>query len=161
MVLFYKEPKQTYDFIASLSDGNNEALQQELKRTLGIVATREMIETNVLVLRVKSTSAPGLRPAVDPNADSSFARSPGSISIRNGSLSRLLAMLEGQFQKPIADETGLTNHLDIDLKWNDADATFHDPETLNQVRQQVNDQLGLELMPDRQPIEMLVAEKVD
>ncbi len=160
-ILLYKEPKQTYDFIANLPDGNPEALQEELKRALGIVAQREMIETNVMVLRVKSSSAPGLRPAADTNATPSFDRVPGGISIRNGSLTRVLALLEGQFQKPIADESGLTNHLDIDFKWNDADATFHNPETLNQVRQQIADQLGLDLAPDFRPIEMLVAEKIN
>jgi uncharacterized protein (TIGR03435 family) len=155
----YKEPAGHYDFIANLPAGNAEALQQELKRTLGIVAHREMIETNVLVLTVKLGSAPGLRPAADPNSEPSFSRQPGRLSIRNGNLSRLLAMMEGQFQKPIVDQTGLGEHLDIDFQWNDADANFHSPVTLKQTSQALLTQLGLELAPDREPVEMLVVEK--
>ena len=80
--------------------------------------------------------------------------------MRNGSLSRLLAMMEGQFQKPIANQTGLTNHLDIDFKWNDADQTFHNPGVLGQVKQDLLDQLGLELTPAFEPVDMLVVEKI-
>lgn len=155
----YKEPAGHYDFIANLPAGNAEALQQELKRTLGIVAHREMIETNVLVLTVKLGSAPGLRPAADPSGKTSFSHQPGQLSIRNGNLSRLIALMEGQFQKPIVDQTGLGGHLDIDLQWNDADATFHSPVTLKQTSQALLNQLGLELAPGREPVEMLVVEK--
>ncbi len=155
----YDEPPETYDFIANLPTGNPEALQQELKRTLGIVAHRAMIETNVLVLSIRSSRAPSLRPAADPNAAPSFARSPGQMSIRNGDLLRLLAMMEGQFQQPIVDHTGLSNHLDMDFKWNDADATFHDPAVLASVRQALENQLGLDLTPGNEPVEMLVVEK--
>jgi uncharacterized protein (TIGR03435 family) len=156
----YEHTPETYDFIANLPGGNAEALQQELKRTLGIVAHHEMLETNVLVLTVKSSHASGLKLSANPVKTPSFTRTSGQISIRNGSLSRLLAMMEGQFQEPIADQTGLTNHLDIDFKWNDADQTFHYPGVLKQVKQDLMEQLGLELTPAFEPVDMLVVEKL-
>ncbi|HEY4951823.1 MAG TPA: TIGR03435 family protein [Verrucomicrobiae bacterium] len=155
----YEHTPETYDFIANLPGGNAEALQQELKRTLGIVAHHEMLETNVLVLTVKSSHAPGLKLSANPDETPSFTRTSGQISIRNGSLSRLLAMMEGQFQEPIADQTGLTNHLDIDFRWNDADQTFHYPGVLKQVKRDLMEQLGLELTPAFEPVDMLVVEK--
>jgi uncharacterized protein (TIGR03435 family) len=156
----YEHTPETYDFIANLPGGNAKALQQELKRTLGIVAHHEMLETNILVLTVKSSHAPGLRLSANPDEIPSLTRTAGQISIRNGSLSRLLAMMEGQFQEPIADQTGLTNHLDIDFKWNDADQTFHYPGVLKQVKQDLMEQLGLELTPAFEPVDMLVVEKL-
>jgi uncharacterized protein (TIGR03435 family) len=156
----YEQTPETFDFIANLPGGNAEALQKELKRTLGIVAHHEMLQTNVLVLMVKSSHAPGLRLSANPNETPSLTRTSGRISMRNGSLSRLLAMMEGQFQKPIVDQTGLTNHLDIDFKWNDADQTFHNPGVLGQVKQDLLDQLGLELTPAFEPVDMLVVEKI-
>jgi uncharacterized protein (TIGR03435 family) len=158
-VLTYDEPSTTYDFIANLPTNNAEALQEELKRVLGIVARRVMIETNVLVLSVNFSPAPGLRPATDSNAAPSFTRAPGQMSIRNGNLLRLLVMMEGQFQQPIVDRTGLSNHLDLDFKWNDADPTFHDPAVLAGVKQAMLNQLGLQLIAASESVEMLVVEK--
>jgi uncharacterized protein (TIGR03435 family) len=157
--LNFEEPPETYDFIANLPAGNREALQAELKKELGVTAAHEEVETNVLVLTARPGSAPGLRPAADPNADPSFTRQAGGISVRNGDLSKLLALMEGQFQKPISDRTGLTNHLDIDFRWNDADATFHDPAVLDQVKEQLKEQLGLELTPGTDLVDMLVASR--
>jgi len=158
-VLSFDEPPETYDFIASLPSGNPQALQQELKRKLGIVGHREMITTNILSLTVQNPNAPGLRRTADPSSAPSFQRYPGRVSIRNGNLSRFLALLEGRFQKPILDQTGLGDHLDIDLQWNDADVTFHDPVVLAQVARQIQDQLGLLLKPSVAPAEMLVVEE--
>ena len=46
-----------YDFIASLPQGNAEALQQEVKRQFGVVARSEKRETDVLLLKVEAANA--------------------------------------------------------------------------------------------------------
>jgi uncharacterized protein (TIGR03435 family) len=51
------------------------------------------------------------------------------------------------------DQTRLTNHFDIDLKWE-----RNDPQH-EKLKQSLIDQLGLELVPGTAPIEMLVVEK--
>ena len=59
-------------------------------------------------------------------------------------------------KKPVIDETGLAGHYHIDLTWNeqdDADPNHH------ALKKALLDQLGLELVPDHQTIEMLVVEK--
>jgi uncharacterized protein (TIGR03435 family) len=58
---------------------------------------------------------------------------------------------------PVIDQTGLTNNFDIDLKWKQSNWREPNPDGLKQA---VLDQLGLELAPSREPIEMLVVEKV-
>ena len=54
------------------------------------------------------------------------------------------------------DRTGIEGLFDIDLKWDERDWQHRNPEALKQV---LLDQLGLELVPGRESIEMLVVEK--
>ena len=66
--------------------------------------------------------------------------------------------LEGTFGLPIIDETGLTNRYDFSVKWpvfQDNDKNKH-----RQIDKEIlRNQLGLELVPGREPIEMLVVKK--
>jgi uncharacterized protein (TIGR03435 family) len=70
-------------------------------------------------------------------------------------MSSLVSFLKERFSLPIVDETGLTEHYDFSIPgmhdwWNN-------PDGLKTV---LHDQLGLDLVADRKPIEMLVVEKV-
>jgi uncharacterized protein (TIGR03435 family) len=56
---------------------------------------------------------------------------------------------------PVVDQTGLTGNFDFNLKWK-ADWQHLNIEGLKQA---FIDQLGLELVPSREPIEMLIVEK--
>jgi uncharacterized protein (TIGR03435 family) len=56
----------------------------------------------------------------------------------------------------VIDQTGLANHFDMDLKW---DETNWQHPNLESLERALLDQLGLELVPSREPIEMLVVEK--
>ena len=62
MVIATELPQERYDFIANLPNGTAPALQAEIKRRFGLVGRLETIETNVLVLTVKHSNAPGLKP---------------------------------------------------------------------------------------------------
>jgi uncharacterized protein (TIGR03435 family) len=143
-----------YDFIASLPNENAEALQQEIKKQFGVVARREIIETNILLLTVKYPNAQGLRPSKIRGESSQIRMQPGQFTSINTAISSLTANLENLLQIPVIDQTGVANKFDIDLKWN-----RNDPQH-NSLKQALLDQLGLELVPSREPIEMLVVEKV-
>jgi uncharacterized protein (TIGR03435 family) len=58
---------------------------------------------------------------------------------------------------PVIDQTGLTQNYHIDLKWNER--WGQDPNH-DALKQALLDQIGLELVPGREPVEMLVVEKV-
>jgi uncharacterized protein (TIGR03435 family) len=142
-----------YDFVASLPSGNAEALQQEIKKQFGVVARRETIETNVLLLTVKYPNAQGLRPST--TRGEMLRVQPGRFFSVNTPISDLAANLENLLQIPVIDQTGIASRYDIDLKWNKNDPQ-HDS-----LKQALIDQLGLELVPSRKPIEMLVVEKAN
>jgi uncharacterized protein (TIGR03435 family) len=143
-------PTGNYDFIASLPSGNAEALRQEIREHFGLIGQVETIETNVLFLEVSSPNASGLK-----HSDEQY----GSMSAGNGNfkcdgepISTLAGdLLEGSFDIPVIDRTGLTGNFNINLKWK--------PGNLDNLKQEVANQLGLILVPGKAPIKMLVVEK--
>jgi uncharacterized protein (TIGR03435 family) len=56
---------------------------------------------------------------------------------------------------PVIDETGLPEHFNIDITWKQQGWQNYDA-----LKKAVLDQLGLELIPDHRPVEMLVVEKL-
>ena len=142
-------PEGKYDFIANLPNpqDNIKAGQDEIKNIFGLTIRRETVETNALVLVVRSRNKPGLHPAT---GEVSWNEQAGSFSAHGHSLWYLRDYLERCLGTVVVDRTQLTGRYDIDFKW---DST---PEGLKQA---MIDQLGLELVPSREPVEMLVVEK--
>jgi uncharacterized protein (TIGR03435 family) len=151
-------PPDKYDFIVSLPNHQAEALQAEIKRKLGLVARKEMRETDVLLLKVARQNAPGLKPADGPDSSggSGERSDDGKFTCNNLPISALRSFLENWLRTPVIDQTALTDNYDIDLKWSPGGFMNPDVEALKQA---VLDTLGLELVPSREPVEMLVVEK--
>jgi uncharacterized protein (TIGR03435 family) len=148
-------PEGRYDYIVSLTNGNAEALQQEVKREFGVIARIETRETNILLLKVKAPNAPGLKPSTSSLADQFESWNPGHFESKNKPLGYLACTLELYANVPVIDRTGFTNGFDINLHWEQTDLQNHNWNNMNQALAP----LGLELVPSREPIEMLVVEK--
>jgi uncharacterized protein (TIGR03435 family) len=123
---------------------------------------RRQSEPAFETLTVRLPNAPGLNPP-DPNRFGPQANETGSSSsgagrfeCRNNPLSTLTDFLESHFQTPVVDQTGLTRHYNIDLKWEEPDWQHPNNAAL---RETLLDQLGLELVSTNLPLEMLVVEK--
>jgi uncharacterized protein (TIGR03435 family) len=152
-------PQSKYDYIASLPNGNEEALQQEVRKKFGVIARRETRESDVLLLKIQNSGATGLKPSrANPGGGSSQNNGAGEWSCKNLPLSGLVNYLEEFTRVPVVDQTGLTNSFDIDLKWKQSD--WGKPNA-DGMKQALLDQLGLELIPTNMPIEMLVVEKAN
>lgn len=113
----------------------------------------------MLLLKVKTPDAPGLEPP-NPQGGSDYAN-PGryfcddrALSYANPPYLGLTRFLEGIFGKPIIDQTGLTQHFRIDLRWSAPDSRQREA-----IKQAMIEQLGLELVPGGEFVEMLVVEK--
>ena len=141
-------PRGRFDFIASLPSGNQQALKDAIKTRFGLVAHTEMIPTNVLFLEVKTPGAPGLMPSKESYG--SMTSGNGTLKSGGQGVSVLLGALEQNYGKEVIDRTGLTGKYDINLKWHGRD----------DLKQKLNDELGLELVPANMPVEMLVVDKV-
>jgi uncharacterized protein (TIGR03435 family) len=158
------EPKERYDFISTLRQDSGVALQAELKRKLGFVGHREMRDMDVLVLKVRRSNAPGLKPPTNGHTDHSrkdyyYCDNQPLSSDSGGSSGYTItftSFLEDYFGTPVIDQTGLTQHFHIDFKWNER---FGEDPNHDALKQALLDQLGLELVPSNMPIEMLVVER--
>jgi uncharacterized protein (TIGR03435 family) len=159
LIISVPVPKGKFDYIANLSavGKNNYSLNQSslgvaIRKKFGLEVRREHIETNVLLLTVRSSNAPGLKLNSDP-----FQWGPQltkkSFSCHGG-IWKLVQSLEDYFGTIVVDRTGLTGHYDINVKWDSA-------PTREVLKRALRDQLGLELVPSDDPvaIPMFVAEK--
>jgi uncharacterized protein (TIGR03435 family) len=118
-----------------------------------------------LLLTAKRRGAPGLKPTSSKAGNSFSSDQVGHLRRTDGPIDYLIYDLQYYLQVPIIDRTGLAGRFDVDLTWDDEkkwdDRTgrfyFTNPDGLKQA---VLDQLGLDLVPSREEIEMLVVEKV-
>jgi uncharacterized protein (TIGR03435 family) len=154
-ILATKLPEGRYDYIASLTNGNAEALQQEVKKEFGVIAKIETRETNVMLLKVKTPNAPGLKPSTSTVRDEYESWNPGHYESRSKFLDHFVCTLEGYSNVPVVDQTGFTNAFDMNLSWQPSDLQNRNWNNINQALVP----LGLELVPSRESIEMLVVEK--
>jgi len=156
-----EEPTNRFDFVATLPQGSREALQHELKVKLGLIGHRETENMDVLLLNVKRANAAGLKPPA--NLDENFGSwSPGAFHFPNVAIATgpprfdgLVNYLERYFKLPVIDQTGITQHFSVDVRWTEQKG-HPNHEGLEEA---LRDQLGLELVPTNMPIEMLVLEK--
>jgi uncharacterized protein (TIGR03435 family) len=152
------EPLERYDFVSTLPKDSSLALQKVLAETLGFVAHRETRMTDVLLLKVKSPNARGLRPPTNgPIYNAQVDGDTDSITWDNQPLSRAPQLLEVFCKMPVIDETGLKANYSIRVKWNDLGD--HDPN-YSAMKKALLNTLGLELVPSRAPIEMLIVGKI-
>ena len=147
-------------------------LQEEIKRQFGLVAHREIRETNVLVLKVDHTNAPNLQTSkggrllVGGGYSHNLNLWTTSWTVSNQTFTGYANLLEQYVGKPITNRIDLTGKYNFHLqwkysvlkadRWDTADAEMYQKS----IEQALRDQLGLELVPSREPIEMLVVKKV-
>jgi uncharacterized protein (TIGR03435 family) len=146
-------PQGRYDYIASLPSGNDEALQDAIKKKFGLVVHTATVETNVLLLQVVSPNAPGL---ISSDNNGGWGGGGGGMSTGNRTfqsqgepISILAGFLESHYGIPVIDQTGLKGDYDINLKWRNQD----------DLKKILSSQLGLELVPGQAPVEMLIVDK--
>ena len=153
-------PKGGLDYLVTVPDGL-EKFQAEIKKQFGYQARREVRDVDVLFLRVKNPSALGLKELHSPAP----ARSPDSKLLLNwptASISDLALRLELILSIPVLDQSELGGKYDMRLELPPGQQMGKTDEDYKaQLRQAVLDQLGLELVPGRAPIEFLVVEKVE
>ncbi len=155
--------EQHFDLLMTTADASREKLQKEIQRKLGYTAHREVQPTDVLVLTLKQAGAPGLKPSQTQNGGGGFGRAGSSsragvhsINSQDQSIPGLIRNLQGSFDKPIVDHTGLTGTFDVSLTVK----TPNGGTESDAIIQALPAQLGLELTPGRESVEMLVVEKV-
>jgi uncharacterized protein (TIGR03435 family) len=157
-------PQVNYDYLNTLPNPNN-ALREEIKNQFGLIASREVRPTDVLLLKASNPSK--LNSFLTKGGGfACYGTGRGNIQTRcftNAPLSLLAAQdVEGYFEKPCVDRTGTNAKYDFAYQWAEPKGLTGEARkiALRPVIEEQLTQLGLELMPSREPIEMLVVEKV-
>jgi uncharacterized protein (TIGR03435 family) len=177
-------PTEKYDFIAKLVGAREPhkimpenknwtvELQKEIAKKFRITGRLEMRETDVMVLKPSRTgiqsfkvshqmpNGQAMTPIVQSNPDGLKL----GYSYHEQPMSTLTSLLEQNLQIPIVDKTGLTQEYDYSITWSQPFPASKqiglELPNLEVLKQALLDQLGLELVPSRESVEMLVVEKV-
>jgi uncharacterized protein (TIGR03435 family) len=151
-------PQGNFDYLITLPVSQEEqlkALQAQIKMKLGLIAHRETRKTDVLFLKVKNPNATGLKSHSSGNSYSVTTKD-GKVYVMGQTIGVLAYHFEYALKQPVLDKTTLNGRYDCVLDGHLFDGTS-DP---NLVKKFGLDEFGLELVPSREPIEMLVVEKV-
>jgi uncharacterized protein (TIGR03435 family) len=156
-------PSGKFDFLLTVPDPKA-ALREEIRKKFGVVAHSEMRETDVFIVRTAGRAGPALRTSVTGRPW--VSSQSGKISVTGFKMSGqpgepgIADCLEMLFGKPVIDESGLSDTYDLELTW---PARFDIPRSIEQKKQverALREQAGLELVPARRTIPLLVVEKV-
>ena len=139
-------------------DQNAPALKEEIKKQFGLIAHKEIRDTDVLVLKV---SDPAKLQSHFSNGGNTTAYMTGDSKTQNyhftnKTLSDLAKSFEGWFDSPIVDQSGLSGRYNFEFQW--ASNMTGTKRVAATLRDQLG-QFGLELVPSNERIEMLVVEK--
>ncbi len=170
-ILFITEPPtNNYDYLVTVTNQAHEKFQAEIQKVTGYAGRREIRAVDVLLLKANSEAPAKLKASSERyhRFTKSDQFNDWKTSVRFASLAELTSQLEYIFGKPVFNRTGITNNSGMVVDWQAnrvfvpkghsfLEAEHAHNETLKKA---LLDQLGLELVPDREPVEMLVVEKV-
>jgi len=148
-------PEGHYDFIIKTPESGNDNvrtwLRQAVESSFGVTARRETRKMDALVLKAGQLTE-HLTPTISTGV-SSLSSGGGSLNCVNQSMDSLARSLEEILQKPVINETGLTNGYDFQLLWNE---NTSQEIAAGELTRALHEQLGLELAPAQKVIELLV-----
>jgi uncharacterized protein (TIGR03435 family) len=156
--LFPKDlPREHFDFLFTMPRDVNEVLRNELKTRFGLIAHRENLDADALLLRLADSKTWERHINQTKNQYTKtrvgLERSMGPLL--KSTIDDKIPGLEELLGKPVVNQTGLTEQYDLYFEWNKASGKTENEN----IEQALLDQLGLELVPTNMPVEMLVVEK--
>jgi uncharacterized protein (TIGR03435 family) len=132
--------------VVSNPDDFPKLMQQELADRFQLQAHLETKEIPVYVLKTIEGAAPTLKPAGKP------AHASAGMEM-TGTLASFAKELSDYVQRPVFDETQIAETLHVALHWPSGDAVA--------LHAAVKDQLGLQLVDETRPIELLILDHIE
>jgi uncharacterized protein (TIGR03435 family) len=149
-------PGEYFDLMSTVP-GYHELLQEEIKKRFKLTAHRETREMDALLLKVANSNPPNLKPHGRDGGNQSWIGENQKATITNQRLDNFVGSIEFQLGQPVLNQTGLNDRYDFQINWQPQRG-----ETEKDAFQRaLLEQLGLELVPGRQSVEMLVVEKAN
>lgn len=120
--------------------------------------TREM-PAYALVIAKKGSKLKG--PSSTTSGISQFGGSAGEVRWVNSPLTDLKFLLAKETGRPVVDNTGLTGRYDFTLEYTPVDHAATDESGKPSIFTALEEQLGLKLVPTKQPVEVLVVDSIE
>ena len=143
-------------------------LQNMLRERFALQVHREIQERPAYILMVAKG---GPRLKADESGATNVRISSNSINLDRGDMGRVVQLLSSALGRPVVDRTGLNGRYDISLQWDDAPipdggiiglGSGPAPDTNRQsIFSAIQDQLGLRLVSQQAPVEMIVIDKLE
>ena len=99
-------------------------------------------------------------PSETTSGISQFSATNGEVKWANSPLTDLTFLLAQETGRPVVDSTGLTGKYDFRLKYTPADHAATDESGRPSIFTALEEQLGLKLVPMKQPVEVLVVDSI-
>ena len=154
IILPANTPTNRFDLMLTVRSHPKEALQEAIKQELGFTARIKTLETNVLLLKIKDPSLLALH-ASKLGSKMKFSDGTNMLAWSGFPMTNVTGLLEYTFKQPIVVQPGLSGKYDFIFQWDHAQGSAQKKQAISNELAQA----GLELVPDREPIEMLVVEK--
>ena len=147
-------PKNRFDVMYTRPNGSSEWLQNELKNQFGITVHREKRDATVWSLTVENPNPPNLKLHGSHDFNSSWIGGTRKVTIRNQEPGGFLGTVETTLGQPVENKTGLHGRYDIDLDWHSRPGESEK----DAYKRALLEQLGLELIPRQESMEVLVVD---
>lgn len=155
-------PEERYDITINLPTEDLEhtktVFRETLERSFGLAVEKALREKDVYALKVKKLNPDHIQPTAITGDGRGISMKHGNIQIINFDFTQFGEAMEHYLDKPVIDQTGNPEHFDVSIPLQAAGITFNNltPEAFIEVLQT---ELGLEVIPTSQEIEMLVVRR--
>ncbi len=152
-------PQGNFDFLVTMRGHVREQLRTASFKQLGYTAHRETRDMDALILKVSDPSLPGLTVSADSESNDINYKS-GQLNFTHKPFDYIVDGLSQGLDKPIVDQTGLTNCYDFSIAWNSdtEKAMQHGTFDLDRTKKAIAD-WGLSLEPTNVSMSVYVVEK--
>jgi uncharacterized protein (TIGR03435 family) len=136
-------------------------MQSVFAERFGLKAHMETREMPAYAL-VIAKGGPKLKsPSDDAKGISQFGGSTGKVKWVNSPLTDLKFLLAKETGRPVVDNTGLTGKYDFMLEYTPSSHAATDESGRPSIFTALEEQLGLKLVPSKQPVEVLLVDSIE
>lgn len=148
-------------FVKLKRDEKSGMMQTVLAERFGMKAHMETREMPAYALVIAKGGSKLKEPSNTTTGSSQFDGSSGEVKWANSPLTNLKFLLAQETGRPVVDHTGLTGKYDFTLEYTPFGRAATDESGRPSIFTALEEQLGLKLVPMKEPVEVLVVDSFE